>query len=92
MKLSDVREGVDVKFPLLSNTSVLPESYLESERQLREMKWRKEKMEEDMKREQALLENAKFSFDRKKKEFLKFLADSSSYATQVTPLTYLIKQ
>lgn len=44
-------------------------------------------MLEDMKREQALWDNAKFNFERKKKDFLKFLADSSSYATQVTQVT-----
>ncbi|KAM5557604.1 protein DEFECTIVE IN MERISTEM SILENCING 3 [Rosa sericea] len=78
------REDVDVKFPKLSVASGLPESYLETERQINEFKWRKEKLIEDTKREQALWDNAKFNFDRKKKEFLKFLADSSSYATQAT--------
>lgn len=81
-----------MKFPKLSVTSGLPESYLETQRQINEMKWRKEKMEEDLKREEALWDNAKFNFDRKKKEFIKFLADSSTYATQatqVTPVTYL---
>ncbi|VVA11276.1 PREDICTED: LOC110908131 isoform [Prunus dulcis] len=76
------REDVDVRFPKLSVTSSLPETYLDSERQINELKWKKEKMQEDMKREQALLDNAKFNFDRKKQDFLKFLADSSSYATQ----------
>lgn len=78
------REEVEVKFPKLSAASGLPDSYLESERQINELKWRKERMLEDMKREQALWDNAKFNFERKKKDFLKFLADSSSYATQVT--------
>lgn len=90
--LSDIREEVEVKFPKLSAASGLPDSYLESERQINELKWRKERMLEDMKREQALWDNAKFNFERKKKDFLKFLADSSSYATQVTqvtPMTYL---
>lgn len=61
----------------------LPESYIGAERQIQELKWKKEKMAEDIKREQALLDNAKFKFDRKKQEFLKFLAESSSYASQV---------
>ncbi|XP_050387786.1 protein DEFECTIVE IN MERISTEM SILENCING 3-like [Argentina anserina] len=78
------REDVDVKFPKSSVTSGLPDSYLESQRQINEMKWRKEKMEEDLKREKVLRDDAKFNFDKKKKEFLKFLADSSSYATQAS--------
>ena len=42
-------------------------------------------MQDDIQREQALLNHAKCNFDRKKQEFLKFLAESSSYATQVMP-------
>ncbi|XP_048427173.1 protein DEFECTIVE IN MERISTEM SILENCING 3-like isoform X2 [Pyrus x bretschneideri] len=76
------REDVDVRFPKLSATSGLPENYLESERQINELKWKKDKLQEDMKSEQSLLDNAKFNFDRKKQDFLKFLADSSSYVTQ----------
>jgi tRNA(Glu) U13 pseudouridine synthase TruD len=83
----DVREDVDVKFPKPSVTSSVSEKHIEAVRQVKEMVWKKEKMLEDMKREQALLNNAKFNFDRKKQEFLKFLAESSSYATQVMPST-----
>lgn len=72
-----------MRFPKPSVVSGLPESYLGTERQIQELKWKKEKMVEDTKREQALLDNAKFKFDRKKQEFLKFLAESSSYASQV---------
>ena len=50
---------------------------------MKEIRWEKEKLEEDMKRELALLNNAKFNFERKKQDFVKFLAQSSSYATQV---------
>uniref|UniRef100_A0A2N9IVL3 FHA domain-containing protein n=1 Tax=Fagus sylvatica TaxID=28930 RepID=A0A2N9IVL3_FAGSY len=81
------REDVDVKFPKPSVTSSVSEKHIEAVRQVKEMVWKKEKMLEDMKREQALLNNAKFNFDRKKQEFLKFLAESSSYATQVMPST-----
>jgi hypothetical protein len=65
-----------VKFPKPSVTSTLHENYIEAERQVKEMKWKKEKMLEDMKREQALLHAAKFDFDKKKQEFLKFLAEA----------------
>lgn len=84
--MSDVREDVGVKFPKPSTTSTLPENYIEAERQVKEMKWKKEKMLEDVKRERALLDNAKHNFEKKREEFLKFLAESSSYATQVIAL------
>ncbi|XP_062162657.1 protein DEFECTIVE IN MERISTEM SILENCING 3-like isoform X3 [Alnus glutinosa] len=76
------REDVDVKFPKPSVTSTLRDNCIEAERRVKEMKWKKEKMLEDMNREQALLQAAKFDFDKKKQEFLKFIAESSSYATQ----------
>ena len=79
-----IREDVQLRFPKASMKSSLPESYIESERQMKELKWKKEKMIEDIKREQALLNNSKLNFDRKKAEFLKFLAESSSYAAQVS--------
>ncbi|GAV66192.1 hypothetical protein CFOL_v3_09702 [Cephalotus follicularis] len=76
------REEVNVIFPKSSATSSLPETYIETEKQIKETKWQKEKLQEDMKREQALLNSAKLNFERKKEEFVKFLAHSSSSATQ----------
>ncbi|XP_028790975.1 protein DEFECTIVE IN MERISTEM SILENCING 3-like isoform X1 [Neltuma alba] len=73
------REDVDVKFP----SPVEFDSYNEIERQMRVLKGEKDKILGDMKREQSLMDAAKFSFNKKKNEFLKFLAESSSYATQV---------
>lgn len=77
-----------MRFPKLLVASSLPESYIESEKQLKEFKWKKGKLLEDIKRDQALWDKAKFSFNKKKEEFLKFLADSSSYASQVMTQTY----
>ncbi|XP_062120111.1 protein DEFECTIVE IN MERISTEM SILENCING 3 isoform X2 [Humulus lupulus] len=77
------RQDVNVRFPKSMVALSLPESYLGAERQIKELKWKKEKMAEDVKREQTLLDNAKLKFDRKKQEFLKFLAESSSYASQI---------
>ncbi|KAJ6969659.1 protein DEFECTIVE IN MERISTEM SILENCING 3 [Populus alba x Populus x berolinensis] len=77
------RNNVDVRFPKLSVTSTLPDNYIDTEKQLKETKWKREKMLEDMKREQALLDAAKQSFERKKEEFVKFLAQSSAYASQM---------
>ncbi|XVF50968.1 hypothetical protein PTKIN_Ptkin04bG0146100 [Pterospermum kingtungense] len=76
------REEVDVRFLKPSSTSDVPQNYSETEKQMKETKWQKEKLEEDIKRELALLNNAKFNFERKKQDFVKFLAQSSSYATQ----------
>ena len=72
-----------VKFPRSSTALSLSESFMASERQIQELKWKKEKMLEDIKREQAVLDNAKLKFDKKKQEFIKFLVDSSSYVSQV---------
>ena len=77
------RNNVDVRFPKLSVASTLPDNYIETEKQLKEIKWKREKMLEDIKREQALLDAAKQSFERKKEEFVNFLAQSSAYASQV---------
>lgn len=86
--MCDLRVKVDVRFPRPSPKSNLPESYVESEKQIKELKWKREKLQEDQKREQILLDQARSSFDRKKEEFVKFLAQSSSYATQVMPRSH----
>lgn len=76
------RQDVDVRFPKSSGTSDMPAKYAATEKQIQEMKFRLETLQEDLKREQALLKNAKDTFERKKQEFVKFLADSSSFAIQ----------
>ncbi|KAF2323838.1 hypothetical protein GH714_000439 [Hevea brasiliensis] len=76
------RNDVDVRFPKPSLAANLPDNYSETEKQLSGMKWKKDKLMEDVKREQSLLNAAKYSFERKKEEFVKFLAESSAYATQ----------
>lgn len=83
---------MDVRFPKPSMPSNIPDNVSETEKQLTEMKWKKDKMLDDIKREQAFLNAAKYNFERKKEEFVKFLAESSAYATQVMPLTYLNHQ
>ncbi|EEF45686.1 conserved hypothetical protein [Ricinus communis] len=75
--------NVDVQFPKPSLNP--PDNHLETEKQLKEMTWKKDKITEDIKREQALWNSAKYNFERKKEEFVKFLAESSAYATQVFP-------
>ncbi|XP_055831255.1 protein DEFECTIVE IN MERISTEM SILENCING 3-like isoform X2 [Solanum dulcamara] len=76
------KREIDVKFPKSSGRSNMPQNYFEIKRQIKEMKWKKERAVEDMQREQALLERARSNFDIKKQEYLKFLAQSSTYATQ----------
>ncbi|KAF5743449.1 protein DEFECTIVE IN MERISTEM SILENCING 3-like [Tripterygium wilfordii] len=77
------RVDVDVRFPKASKTSNVSESYAQTEKKMSEIKWEKEKLTEDIKREQALLANAQSSFEKQKQEFVMFLAQSSSHATQV---------
>ena len=72
-----------MRFPKSSATSDVPQNYNETEKQVKKTRWEKEKLEEDIQRELALLNNAKFNYERKKQDFVKFLAQSSSYATQV---------
>ncbi|KAL8148425.1 protein DEFECTIVE IN MERISTEM SILENCING 3-like isoform X2 [Apium graveolens] len=74
------REEAQVKFPRISGKSSLPENYYEIENILKSKKWNKERLLDDMRREQSLLDQAKFNFEIKKKEFVRFLAQSSQYA------------
>lgn len=79
------REDIDVKFPRDSEKFVLSANYFELENRLKETKWKKDRTLEDLQREQELLDHAKFKYEAKKKEFVCFLAESSSYLTQVIP-------
>ncbi|KAK4436218.1 protein DEFECTIVE IN MERISTEM SILENCING 3 [Sesamum alatum] len=72
----------DVKFPSTSQRLSLPESYFELETGLKETKWKKDRTVEDMQREQALLAHARVNYEVKKREFLQFLAQSSSHLSQ----------
>ncbi|KAE8675586.1 hypothetical protein F3Y22_tig00111659pilonHSYRG00132 [Hibiscus syriacus] len=78
------REVVDVRFLKTSATLEMSQKYIETEKQIKEMRCEKEKLEEDMKRALALLKDAKSNFEIKKQDFVKFLALSSLYATQHT--------
>ncbi|KAF8028003.1 hypothetical protein BT93_E0805 [Corymbia citriodora subsp. variegata] len=77
------REDVDVRFPVPSGASSHPAHYHEVENQIKDLRWKREKLLEDMQRERQVLDHAKLNFNRKKQEFVMFLAQSSSYATQV---------
>ncbi|KAL0358871.1 UNVERIFIED_CONTAM: protein DEFECTIVE IN MERISTEM SILENCING 3 [Sesamum angustifolium] len=74
---------IDVKFPSTSQKLDLPESYFEIEVGLKETKWKKDRAMEDMQREQALLAHARVNYETRKREFLQFLARSSSHVSPV---------
>uniref|UniRef100_A0A803L2J8 Protein DEFECTIVE IN MERISTEM SILENCING 3 n=1 Tax=Chenopodium quinoa TaxID=63459 RepID=A0A803L2J8_CHEQI len=76
------REEVDVRFPKCSNRASLPDKYYELENQIKQKKWEKERIQEDIRREQAMLEHEKQNFNSKKQSFIKFLADSSTFMAQ----------
>ncbi|XP_030463894.1 protein DEFECTIVE IN MERISTEM SILENCING 3 isoform X2 [Syzygium oleosum] len=77
------REDVDVRFAVPSGASSRPANYHETENQMKDLKWKREKLLEDLQRERQMLDHAKLNFERKKQEFVMFLAQSSSYANQV---------
>ncbi|KAL2921822.1 Protein DEFECTIVE IN MERISTEM SILENCING 3 [Bienertia sinuspersici] len=76
------REDADVRFPKCSMRAGLSDKYHELENQIRQKKWEKDRMQQDIRREQALIDQQKSIFSSKKQEFLKFLADSSSFMAQ----------
>ncbi|KAL0458894.1 UNVERIFIED_CONTAM: protein DEFECTIVE IN MERISTEM SILENCING 3 [Sesamum latifolium] len=76
------RENIDVKFPCDYKRFNLPVNYFETENQLKETKWKKDRAWEDLQREQALLDRVKYTYETKKREFVQFLAETSSYSTQ----------
>lgn len=77
------RKVIDVKFPKISGNSHLLGNYLEIENKLKQSRWEKERLLEDMRREEVLLNQSKYNYEVKKQEFVKFLADASSYTAQV---------
>ncbi|CAJ2671453.1 unnamed protein product [Trifolium pratense] len=85
------REDVNVRFPR-PERSVGLDDHIENERQMKDIQWKKEKLLEEIKRENMLLDMAKYNFNKKKSDFLKFLSSSSSYATQVQTAPYILPQ
>ncbi|CAJ1974403.1 unnamed protein product [Sphenostylis stenocarpa] len=80
------REDIDLRFPRPERSMELDNHNIEIARQLKEVRWKKEKILEELKREQTLLDMTRSNFNKKKGEYLKFLAQSSSNATQVIHL------
>jgi hypothetical protein len=71
-----------VRFPRPERSAVLDEHF-EIERQMEDVQSKMKKLLGEFEREKAMLDIAKYNFNQKKIDFLKFLASSSSYATQV---------
>ncbi|XP_073032022.1 protein DEFECTIVE IN MERISTEM SILENCING 3-like [Primulina eburnea] len=76
------RGDMDVMFPNGSDRFNLPMNYFEIENHLKETQWEKTRTMVDLQREQSLLDLARFNYEKKKQEFVKFLAQSSSFAAQ----------
>ncbi|KZV44911.1 hypothetical protein F511_06533 [Dorcoceras hygrometricum] len=68
-----------VRFPIGYERLSIPEKYMATENQIKETKWKKDRMAEDLSREQSYLDHAKVNYEIKKQEFLKFLSDSSIF-------------
>ncbi|KAK6121818.1 hypothetical protein DH2020_044431 [Rehmannia glutinosa] len=73
---------IDVKFPKGSESLNVPESYFEIKNEMKEIQWKKDRAVEDIRREQILLDHARLNYETKKREFLQFLTESSSHASQ----------
>ncbi|CAI9087088.1 OLC1v1021074C1 [Oldenlandia corymbosa var. corymbosa] len=74
------RTDVGLKFPKCSR-SVVPDTYFVDETAMKEEKWKRERLQDDIRREQIVLDQTKFNYEIKKQEFLKMLAQCSTYAT-----------
>lgn len=64
----------------VASSSKYPAHYYETEKEMECLKWKREKLLEDIQRERQLLDHAKLHFEKKKQEFVKFLAHTSNYA------------
>ncbi|XP_071732605.1 protein DEFECTIVE IN MERISTEM SILENCING 3-like isoform X2 [Rutidosis leptorrhynchoides] len=76
------REEMDVKFPITSGVSYLPEAYFQVEKEMKEHKWKKERLMEDIQSEEKALGEVKNKFEVKKQEFIGLMAQSSPYTMQ----------
>ncbi|XP_073130095.1 protein DEFECTIVE IN MERISTEM SILENCING 3-like [Henckelia pumila] len=81
------RGDMDVMFPNGSDRFSLPMNYFEVENRMKETQWDKNRTMVDLQREQSLLDLARFNYEKKKQEFVKFLAHSSSFAAQHKVMT-----
>ncbi|XP_072999600.1 protein DEFECTIVE IN MERISTEM SILENCING 3 [Typha latifolia] len=71
------RRHVDVKFPIGCGASSLPANIVEVEEQIKLLNWRRERLAEDIKREEAVLSDVKNSFSVQKQELKNYLTRSA---------------
>ncbi|XP_073306714.1 protein DEFECTIVE IN MERISTEM SILENCING 3-like isoform X1 [Primulina huaijiensis] len=76
------RGEMDVMFPNGSDRFNMPVNYFEIENRLKETEWEKTRTMGDLQIEQSLLDLARFNYEKKKQEFVQFLAQSSFFAAQ----------
>ncbi|KAJ3694497.1 hypothetical protein LUZ60_009977 [Juncus effusus] len=77
------RANVEVKFPVSEIISKLPLDICEIEERIKLANWRKERLIEDLKREEILLDHVKKLFSDKKHEMKDFLAKSALAQSQI---------
>ncbi|KAL7583171.1 hypothetical protein Lser_V15G43643 [Lactuca serriola] len=65
---------IGVRFGIWSGDSFPSKDYTETEKEMKELKWKSDKINDDIRREQDLLANEKSKFEVKKKEFLDFIS------------------
>ncbi|KAK9060856.1 hypothetical protein SSX86_018036 [Deinandra increscens subsp. villosa] len=73
------RDEMKVRF---AATSFLLDNLVDIEKKMEELKWKKETMVEELQREEAILTHVKYTFEVKKQEFVRFMAQSSPYVMQ----------
>ncbi|KAL9660140.1 hypothetical protein QQ045_024951 [Rhodiola kirilowii] len=76
------RQETDVIFPKSRGMASRPFEYYEKEIKMGELQWKRDKISEDIRRQQSLLEHSRAAFAAKKQELLQFLAQSSSHMSQ----------
>ncbi|KAF3777838.1 DEFECTIVE IN MERISTEM SILENCING 3 protein [Nymphaea thermarum] len=74
------REDIDVRFPVSSNASSTTVNILESEEQLKQLIWNRERIDEDIGREKFVLDNVRTMYNKKRGELVNFLAQSAPLA------------
>ncbi|KAI3800228.1 hypothetical protein L1987_35539 [Smallanthus sonchifolius] len=62
--------------------SLVADNLADIEKKKKELKWEKETRVEEVEREEAMLTHVKYTFEVKKQEFVRFMAQSSPYVMQ----------
>ncbi|KAI3792969.1 hypothetical protein L1987_35581 [Smallanthus sonchifolius] len=62
--------------------SFVADNLADIEKKMKELKWEKETRVEEVEREEAMLTHVKYTFEVKKQEFVRFMAQSSPYVMQ----------